>query len=127
VCVPLVHNGDDATLIDADLFPGWLRHVKVLAWQVTPPTVVIWERFVRWAKIRSCDCYCNSGFAERWVGQLAVTGDLVALPAGGAIVEQHRAQRRRPRPIPLRVQVAIPARTTWIEMNDGLLISGMQG
>jgi hypothetical protein len=127
VCVPLVHNGDDATLIDADLFPGWLRHVEVLARQVTPPTVVIRKRFIRRAKVCSCDGYSNSRFAERWVGQLAVTRDLVALSARGAIVEQHRAQRRCPCPVPLRVQVAIPARSTWIVMNNALLISALQG
>ncbi|BAS78033.1 Os02g0268500, partial [Oryza sativa Japonica Group] len=41
---------------------------------------------------------------------LAVAGDLVALPARRAVVEQRRAQRRVPRAVPLRVQVAVSAR-----------------
>ncbi|BAS78031.1 Os02g0267832, partial [Oryza sativa Japonica Group] len=41
---------------------------------------------------------------------LAVAGDLVALPARRAVVEQRRAQRRVPRPVPLRVQVDVAAR-----------------
>jgi hypothetical protein len=46
VYIPLVHDGDDATLIDADLLSGRLRHVEVLARKVAPSAVVIQERFV---------------------------------------------------------------------------------
>jgi hypothetical protein len=41
-----------------------------------------------------------------------VAGDLVALAAGRTVVEERRAQRRRPRAVALRVQVPVPARTT---------------
>jgi hypothetical protein len=39
-----------------------------------------------------------------------VAHQLVALPAGGAAVEERRAQRRRARAVALREQVAVPAR-----------------
>jgi hypothetical protein len=39
-----------------------------------------------------------------------VAGDEVARAAGGAVAVQRRAQRRRLRPVPGAVQVAVPAR-----------------
>jgi len=45
--------------------------------------------------------------------------DLVARPAPEPVLEQRRAQRRRVRAVPRRVQVAVPARPTCGQNNPG--------
>ena len=112
--IPPVHNGDDTTLIDADLQPGRLRHVEVWPPCVAPAAVVVREVVVRRAEVGGRDRHRNSRLAEPGFRPLAVARDLVALPAGGAVVEEHGAQRRRPRPVPRRVQVPVAARSTCV-------------
>ena len=77
--------------------------------RVAPAAVVAGQRVVGRAEVGGRDCHRDAGLAERRVRPLAVAGDLVALPARRAVVEERRAQRRRPRPVALRVQVAVPA------------------
>jgi len=45
--------------------------------------------------------------------RVLVAGDGEAGAAHGAAVEERRAQRRRARPVPRAVQVAVPARAAW--------------
>ena len=107
---PSVHDWDDAGAVDADLLPGRLRHVEVRPRRVAPAAVVAGQRVVGRAEVGGRDGHRDAGLAERRVRPLAVAGNLEALPARRAVVEERRAQRRRPRPVPLRVQVAVPAR-----------------
>ena len=107
---PSVHDGDDAGAVDADLLPRRLRHVEVGARRVAPAAVVAGQPIVRRAEVGGGDGHRGAGpLAPRRV-RLVVAGDLVALAAGGAIVEERRAQRRRARAVPLRVEVPVPAR-----------------
>jgi hypothetical protein len=78
--------------------------------RVAPAAVVAGQRVVGWAEVGGRDGDRNAGLAERRVRPLAVAGDLVALAARRAVVEEGSAQRRRPRAVALRVQVAVPAR-----------------
>ena len=107
---PFVHGGgDDAGAVDANLLPGRLRHVEVRPRRVAPAAVVAGQRVVGRAEVSGGDGDGDAGLAGRQVRPLAVAGDLVALPARRAVVEERRAQRRRPRPVAPRVQVAVPA------------------
>ena len=75
----MVHDGDDATAVDADLLPGRLRHVEVWALLIAPPA--IGQRQVGRAEVGGRDGHRDAGLAEPRVGSLAVARDLVALPA----------------------------------------------
>ena len=88
---PSVHDGDDAGAVDADLLPRRLRHVEVGARRVAPAAVVAGQRVVGRAEVGGRDCHRDAGLAERRVRPLAVAGNLEALPAGGAVVEERRA------------------------------------
>ena len=106
----MVYDGDDAGPIDADLLPGRLRHVEMRPGWVAPATVVAWQVVVGRAKVGGRDGHRLAELAPPGVPPLAVARDLVALPARRAVVEQRRAQRRRARAVPGRVEVAVPAR-----------------
>ena len=53
--LPLVNDGDNPAPIYPDLFPSRLRHVKVLARWVAPPTVVAREIEVGRAEVGGSD------------------------------------------------------------------------
>ncbi|KAB8086774.1 hypothetical protein EE612_010298, partial [Oryza sativa] len=93
---PLVDDGDDAAAVDADLLPGGLGHVEVGARRVAPAAAVAGEVPVGRAEVGGGDGDGDARLAPRPV-RLAVADELVALPAGEAVVEQRRAERRRPR------------------------------
>ena len=107
--IPLVHDRDDASTVDANLLPSRLRHVEVRPRRVAPAAVVAGEVPVGRAEVGGGDGDRDAGLAPLR-RPLAVAGDLVALPARRAVVEQRRAQRRVPRAVPLRVQVDVAAR-----------------
>jgi hypothetical protein len=119
MCVPLEIDGDDAAAVDADLFPGGLRHVEVLARRVAPAAVVARLGVVRWAEVGRGDGHRRARLAPLRVGLVA--RDLVALAARRAVVEQRRAQRRRVRPVPRRVQVAVPARAACRSTTNAIV------
>jgi len=106
--IPLVHDGDDTAAVDTDLLKCRLRHVEVRAMLIAPTP--LGQRHVGRAEVCGRDGHRDTRFTEHRVSSLAVTGDFVALPARGAVVEEDRAQRRRPRTIALGVEVPIPAR-----------------
>jgi hypothetical protein len=108
---PLVVDGHDAAAVDADLEPGRLGHVEVLPRRVAPAAVVVGQRVVGRAQVGGGDGHRRAADAEPRV-RLVVAGDPVALPARGAVVEERRAQRRRVRAVPRRVQVAVPTSPT---------------
>ena len=107
----LVQDGDDAGSVDADALPGGLRHVEVRPRRVAPAAAVAGLRPVGRAEVGGRDGH--RGAAPAPGGRVAVAHHQVALTARRAVVEQHRAQRRRVRPVPGLVQVAIPARATY--------------
>jgi len=76
---PLVHDGDDAAAVDADFLKRRLRHVKVRALLIAP--AALRQRHVRRAEVGGRDGHRDTRFTEHGVGSLAVTRDLVALPA----------------------------------------------
>ncbi|KAB8086783.1 hypothetical protein EE612_010312, partial [Oryza sativa] len=90
---PLVDDGDDAGTVNTDLLPGRLRHIEVRPWRVAPAAVVAGEVPVGRAEVGGGDGDRDAGPAPLRC-PLAVAGDLVALPARRAVVEQRRAQRR---------------------------------
>ncbi|KAB8084081.1 hypothetical protein EE612_006543, partial [Oryza sativa] len=88
---PSVGDGHDAGAVHADLEEGRLGHVEVGARRVAPAAVVVGERVVRRAQVGGGD-----GDAARQAPlPIVVAPQLVARPARRAVVEQHRAQRRR--------------------------------
>ena len=109
---PSVHDGDDAGAVDADLLPRRLRHVEVRPRRVAPAAAVAGDAPVGRAEVGGRDGHRGAALAPR--RRVAVAHDQVALPARRAVVEQHRAQRRRVRPVPRLVQVPVPARATCI-------------
>jgi hypothetical protein len=110
---PLVHHRDDAGAVDADLLPRRLRHVEVLPRRVAPAAVVAGLGVVRRAQVGRRHGHRHAPLAPL-PAVLGVARHLVALPARRAVVEQRRAQRRRVRPVPRRVQVAVPASAAWL-------------
>jgi hypothetical protein len=94
----------------------------VLPRRVAPAAVVVGQRVVGRAEVGGGDGDGLAAEAEARVRRV-VAGDPVALPAGGAVVEQRRAQCRRVRAVPRRVEVAVPARPTCILNMDGRNIS----
>ena len=82
-----------------------LRHVEVRPRRVAPPAGVAGERVVWRAEV--------GGRHRHGAGEAAAAAaapDLEARAAALPVVEQRRAQRRRVRPVPGAVQVAVPAR-----------------
>ena len=109
----MVDHGHDATAVDANLEPGGLGHVEVLAGRVTPAAVIIRQGVVGRAQVGGGDGHRCATYAEPRV-RLVVAGDPVALPTRGAIVEQRCAQRRRVRAVARGVQVAVPTGASCI-------------
>ena len=99
----MVHDGDDATFINTNLLPGRLGHVEVRPWRVAPAAVVIGEGIVGRAEVRGRHRHRDAWFAPHRICQLAIACNLVALSTCRTVVEQHRAQRRRPRAVARRV------------------------
>ena len=85
--IPLVHYGDDATFINTDFLPGRLGHVEVRPWHVAPAAIIIGEGVIRWAKVSGRHGHCHARLTKQRVRALAITCDLVTLPARGAVVE----------------------------------------
>ncbi|WVZ77097.1 hypothetical protein U9M48_024998, partial [Paspalum notatum var. saurae] len=108
--LPFVHDGDDASTVDTDLLPSRLCHVEVRPWRVAPAALVAGQLIVGWAEVGGGDHDRDAWFAKHGVRPLAVACDLVALPTGNPVIEERCAQRRRSRTIPLRIQIAVPAR-----------------
>jgi len=109
----LVDDGDDAAAVDADVLPRWLGHVEVGARRAAPAAVG--ERVVGWAQVGGGDGDGVAGLAPHGLG--GVTLDGVALATGGAVVEQHLAQRGVEHSIARVVQVVVAARATCICMR----------
>lgn len=109
---PLEHHRHDSSAVDADLLPCGLRHVEVLARRVAPPPVVVGEGVVRGAEVGGRDRHRHALEAPPRVRPV-VADDLVALPARCAVAEQGRAQSCRPGAVPGRVQIAVPASSTY--------------
>jgi len=63
--------------------------------RIAPAAVVARQRVVGRAEVGGRDGHRDARFAKHRVGPLAVTRDLVALPARGTVVEERSAQRRR--------------------------------
>jgi hypothetical protein len=103
-----VVDGHDAAAVDGDALPRRLRHVEVAARRVAPAAVVAGLRPVGRAEVggRHRDG-ARPGPAPPRLARVA--GDGEAGAAGGAVVEQRRAQRRRVPAVPAAVQVAIAA------------------
>jgi hypothetical protein len=98
---PLVEHWH-ASKVDANLEPGGLRNIEVLAGRVAPAAGVVGQRVVGRAEIGRRDSHRRAGDAELRVG-LVVAHDPEALPARRAVVEQ----RRRVRLVPRRVKVPV--------------------
>ena len=116
----MVVDGNNAAAVDADLEPSRLGHVEVLPGRVAPAAVVVGQRVVGRAKVGGRDGHRRAADAEPRV-RLVVARDPVALPARGAVVEQRRAQRRRVRAVPRRVQVPIPTSSTCTHSIDACM------
>ena len=102
----LVEDWDDAGTVDADVLPGGLRHVEVVAGRIAPPAVVAGKIPVGRAEVGGGHGDGRAGLAHlRLAG---VAGDEVALSARRAVVEQRRAQRHVVDPVPRIVQVLVP-------------------
>jgi hypothetical protein len=104
----LVQHRDDAGPVDADVLPRRLRHVEVGPPRAAPPAVG--QRVVGRAQVGGGHRDGAAGFAGLAARTRRVAGDEVALPAGRAVVEQRRAQRRVVHAVPGVVQVVVPAR-----------------
>lgn len=109
---PAVVDGNDAAPVDGDGLPGWLRHVEVLPRRVAPPAVVAGKVVVGRAVVGGGDGDLRPLLAPRRLPRVA--HDLEARAAGGAVVEQRRAQCRVLDAVPVAVQVLIPTRATCI-------------
>lgn len=107
---PLVDDGDDAALIDADLLPSGLSHVEMLAGRVAPAAVVAGKGIVWRAEVCGSNCHRNTLLAPLWAA-LKVAYNLEALPTGSPIVEQCCAQCCSSSPISTFIQVAISTST----------------
>jgi hypothetical protein len=103
---PPVCDGHDAGAVLRDLEEGRLRHVEVRARRVAPAAVVAGEAVVGRAEVGGRDG--DGARQARLPG--VVAPQLVAGPAGRAVVEQRRAERRRVRAVPAAVHVAVAAR-----------------
>jgi hypothetical protein len=121
ICVPLVEDGDDAGAVDADLLPRRLRHVEVGARRVAPASPVGGDGVVGRAQVGGGDGDGVAGLAPPGLAGVAL--DVVALAAGRAVVEQHLAQRRVQHPVPLVVQVVVPARAACRNEARGRVVS----
>ena len=109
---PAVGDGDNAGPVERDALEHGLRHVEVGARRVAPAAVVGRERVVGRAEVGGRD---DDGARQARVAP-APGGVAPHLEAGAAaepVVEERRAQRRRARPVPRAVQVAVPARAAW--------------
>lgn len=107
IMIPLVDDRDDSASVNADLLPSRLGHVEVLERRVAPSAIVVRQSEVGWAEIGRRHRHRRPFHAPPWI-RLVIAHDLEALPARCAVVEQRRAQRRRPRPVPSLVQVPVP-------------------
>lgn len=110
--LPLVEDGDDAAAVDADVLPRRLGHVEVGPRRAAPAAVG--ERVVGRAQVGGGDRDGVAGLAVLAARTRPVAGDEVALPAGRAVVEQGRAQRRGVDAVPRVVQVVVPACATCV-------------
>ena len=106
----LVHDGDDAGLVDANVLPRRLRHVEVGAPRAAPAAVG--QREVGRAQVGGRDGDRRAGLAVLAARARPVARDGVALPARRASLEQGLAQRRVENTVASVVQVAVPARAT---------------
>ncbi len=107
-----VVHGHDPGAVHRDRLPRRLRHVEVAARRVAPPAGVAGQGVVWRAEVGR-----RHGDGRPRLAPLrlaGVAGDGEAGAARRAAVEQRRAQRRRPRPVPGAVQVAVPACAAWI-------------
>lgn len=76
--VPLEHNRDDPTSVDANLFPSRLSHVEVLEGRVAPASIVVWKGKIWWAEI-GCSNGHRCAFNTPPGISLRITHDSVAL------------------------------------------------
>ena len=104
---PPVLHGHDAGAGLGDPGEHRLGEVEVRLRRVAPPAVVVGERVVGRAEV--------GGRHHGGAGQAAAAAgapDLEARAAAPPVVEQRGAQRRRVRPVPRAVQVAVAARSS---------------
>lgn len=94
-----------------------LREIKVLLGRVAPAASIIGQGIVWWTEIGGGDHDARPQ-APLWVVHAL---DLKARAAALPVVEQRGAQRRRARPVPLAVQVAIAACATCHHMIGYLI------
>ncbi|CAA7395034.1 unnamed protein product [Spirodela intermedia] len=114
VALPPVGDGNDAGAVLGNVLEDGLGEVEVFLRGVAPAAGVVGEGGVGGTEVGGGD---DNG-ARKAPPPVVDAADLIAGTAAQPVVEQRRAQRRRLRPVPLAVQISIPASSPCNGQNE---------